>query len=88
MKPRFDIANVEIANDGLITLNDNELIALERDFSDETMAGAANSNCTNPNCNNQTNEVCRNTLACGTNTNSTCTNDGRDCHDKDVSTDQ
>lgn len=80
MKNRINSAKILVQDDGTLILGDEDLIAMERDFSVQPFAGAGNSNCTNAGCGGSTNGVCQNNL-CGGNSNSTCANIGSSCQD-------
>jgi hypothetical protein len=75
------IKEVVIGDDGAVVLTDEQLSEMAA-VPGHHVAGGANENCSNPNCKGSTNEVCRNTLQCGVNDNTHCTNSAPGCKDK------
>ena len=75
MERMLDSSHIGVTSDGAVVLLDDELIALERDFSVQAMAGGSNPSCSNSGCGNGSiNTVCQNGGCSDSASNSACVN--------------
>lgn len=78
---RINVEAIDVDSDGRVILNDDELIAIEKNFQVEPISGGENQGCGNGPCHGSDNSYCTNSQCGGNYNHGECVNGGANCTD-------